>query len=101
VRQASLLEELREACGGGGGGDGSAKDASGAAASGYGEFLASIAEAQDRIKLPPSFILNLVKGKSVPYTLEVLPSVGCCLLSALKCPYVVVSECRWPFRPSG
>jgi len=60
VRQQSLLEELKEAC--------SQKGDSGSSVS---EFLASVAESEADIKLPPSFILNLVKGEAShigPYT---------------------------------
>ena len=75
IRQASLLEELREACAkkeeirpsakntvvGSGGVAGAASSSDSAVVS---SLLACAAESQDPPKLPPSFILNLVKSKT-------------------------------------
>ncbi len=62
IRQASLLEELREAC--------QAKykekksDANKEEGGNNAKLLTCIAESQDPPELPPSFILNLVKSES-------------------------------------
>ncbi len=109
IRQASLLEELREAC---------AKKVEksdylppsiapaphgsstpGGASKGVNSLLACAAESQDPPKLPPSFILNLVKSELLRASRsKCISSYSCryckivCLHSELVC-YYFTSTC--------